>query len=74
MSKFYEVCESYNGDEQLSVLSPVDVNVLGAHLFYALNRRDNQNLICSLFDILCTTASENIRKSELYFIGKLCSL
>ena len=64
-SKFYELRETFNGDEHFSVLGTGDVNddyVLGAHLLSVHNKRDKSDFNnCFLLDILCTT-SENIRK------------
>ena len=70
-SKFYDLCETFNGDEHFSVLGPGDVNddyVLGNHLFYVHTKRDKSDFNnCFLFDILCTTSPENIRKLEQFF-------
>ena len=60
------------------MLGPGDINndyVLGAHLSSVHNKRvklDFNN--CFLFDVLCTTSPENIRKSEQFFIDKLRTL
>ena len=70
-------CETPYSDKHPSVLGPGDINddnVLGAHLFSVHNKRDKSDFNnCFLFDVLCTT-SENIRKSEQFFIDKLRTL
>ena len=52
-----------------------DENVLGAHLFTVHNKRSDLDFNNSFkFDILCSTAPSNIRKSEQFYIDKLKSL
>ena len=60
------------------MLGPGDINddyVLEAHSFSVHNNRDKLDFNnCFLFDVLCTTSPENIRKSEQFFIDKLHTL
>ena len=77
-SKFYELCETHDSDKHPSVLGPGDINddyVLGAHLYSVHNKRVKSDFNnCFLFDVLCTTSPENIRKSEQFFIDMLRTL
>lgn len=77
-SKFYDILGLYSSNSNFSPYGPGDCddeNVLGAHLFTVHNKREksdfNDNI---MFDILCSTSPDNIRKSEQFYIDKLKSL
>ena len=77
-SKFYEILESSKKNSGFSLDRPGDIedeNVLGAHLFTVHQKKERTDFNdCFMFDILCSTSPENIRKSEQFYIEKLNSL
>ena len=77
-SKFYEILESSKKNSGFSLDKPGDIedeNVLGAHLFTVHQKKERTDFNdCFMFDILCSTSPENIRKSEQFYIEKLNSL
>ena len=73
-SKFYDLIDSYNKDNNFALKSDEidDENILGAHLFVEHNVRDkslfNEHY---KFDILCKCEPDNLRKNEQFYIDKL---
>lgn len=77
-SKYYDILGSFRLNSHFSPHGPGDIddeNVLGAHLFTVHNKKKDSDFNDSfMFDILCSTAPNNIRKSEQFYIDKLKSL
>ena len=74
-SKFYEILEASKRGNREALDEFDDDNVLGAHLFSVHDCRERHDFNESFhFDILCSTAPDNIRKSEQFFINKLKTL
>ncbi len=75
-SSYYDILKSAKNDTTFSLgLEDIDdLNALGAHIFSVHKKSERTDFnSCFVFDILCSTSPDNIRKSEQSYIDRLKS-